>query len=392
MKARMRAATLAVCAAALMATGCGNLTIRSWVKVITDQSSGTVTSDALAGAVFDITELQGGFLGAIVLDTTTLPGPVKGTLSLDDVRILGNTVGVLGYVCIWGNPTVASKGTVNLDILKSQGSATATLNVRASSRISDLLGIPDAEISQAATFPLNGVGLSQLLNAAVTGSADGLFATSAKFKGDTVILDAPASFNLNIAVTNDSKAPVFDPALLFDPTTGLGCGPHFAQQGNDLFYGVNSKGSYLLAGGVDHPQPPTIISLADLGAAPGSTLKIDRIGTYNDKTELRDGTATKVGALFSSTNQVLKDNVRNRIPGAIDAGTNVTTGSYLKCLIFPICTSVPTDIAEDFAVTSGATLTVPPGANYLIVAPIPDSLTWGDNSGFGLGVALTVNP
>src|SRR5262249_14402194 len=151
-----------------------------------------------------------------------------------------------------------------------------------SARISDLLGIPPAAISQTATFPLNGVGLSQLLNAAVTGSSDGLFATSASFDGDTVILDAPATFHLDIHVTNDLKAPVFDPTLL------VGCAPHFAEQGNDLFYGVNSKGSYLLAGGVDHPQPPTIITLADLGATPGSTLKIDRIGTYNDKTELRD--------------------------------------------------------------------------------------------------------
>jgi hypothetical protein len=386
MKTRMRAVTLAVCAAALMATGCGNLTIRSWVKIISDQSSGQVTTDALAGAIFDITELQGGFLGRIVLDTTTLPGPVNGTVNVDDVRILGNTVGILGVVCIWGNPTVPSTGTINLDILNSKGSTTIGLNIRASARISDLLGIPPADISQTATFPLNGVGLSQLLNAAVTGSSDGLFATSAALQGDTIILDSPATFTLNIAVTNESTAPVFDPALI--PS----CAPHFAEQGTDLFYGVNSKGSYLLAGGVDHPQPPTIIKLADLGAAPGSTLKIDRVGTYNDKTELRDGNATKVGAVFSSTNEIKKDNQRNRIPGAIDAGTNVTTGSYLKCLIFPICTSVPTDIAQDFAVTSGATLTVPPGAQYLFVAPIPDSLTWGDNSGFGLGVSLTVNP
>src|SRR5262249_54707601 len=209
MKARMRAATLAVCAAALMATGCGNLTIRSWVKIIEDQSSGQVTTDALAGAVFDITQLQGGFLGTIVLDTTTLPGPVNGTVTVNDVRILGNTVGVLGYVCIWGDPANASTGTINLDILKSTGSTTITLNIKASARISDLLGIPPAAISQTATFPLNGVGLSQLLNAAVTGSSDGLFATSASFDGDTVILDAPATFHLDIHVTNDSKAPVF---------------------------------------------------------------------------------------------------------------------------------------------------------------------------------------
>ena len=42
--------------------------------------------------------------------------------------------------------------------------------------------------------------------------------------------------------------------------------------------------------------------------------------------------------------------------------------------------------------TNGPTVTIPAGAQYLIVAPIPDSLSWADNSGFGLGVALTVNP
>ncbi|HTO06390.1 MAG TPA: hypothetical protein VMR86_04970 [Myxococcota bacterium] len=374
-----------------MATGCGNLTIRSWVKIIGDQSSGQVTTDALAGAVFNITELQGGFLGRIVLDTSTLPGPVNGTVNVDDIRIAGLGEGVLGYVCIWQSPANPSSGTINLDILNSKGSTTIGLNILATARIADLLAVPPSPISQQATFPLNGVGISQLLNAAVTGNSDGLFATSASFVGDTTILDAPATFSLSIAVTNESTAPVFDPALTLDPIGG-GCAQHFAEEGNDLFYGVNSKGSYLLAGGVDHPQPPTIIKLADLGAAPGSTLRIDRVGTYDDKTELRDGNATKVGAVFSSTNEVKKDNQRNRIPGAIEAGTNVTTGSYLKCLIFPICTSVPTDIPQDFAVTSGATLTVPAGAQYLIVAPIPDSLTWGDNSGFGLGVDLTVNP
>jgi hypothetical protein len=188
-----------------------------------------------------------------------------------------------------------------------------------------------------------------------------------------------------IVVNNSGTPPLFDTALLNV------CGKYFNQQGRDMFYSVNSKSSYLKAND-EHPSAPTIIKLSDLGAVPGNTLKVARVGTYNDRTELRDGNLTKVAAVFSSTNEITSDKNLNRIPGAIDAGTNVTTGEYFECIIFPICFTIETDIAQDFAVTSGPTVTIPAGAQYLIVAPIPDSLSWTDNSGFGLGVALTVNP
>lgn len=381
MKLRMRVLAGLVVAGALLSTGCGNLTIRSWISVITAESSGSVFSEAIGGTLF-VTRVQGGFLGAIVLDTRTLPGPVDGTVNVEAVRIQGDMIDSgLGALCIWGNPAAPSSGTAHLDILGGTGSTTITLNLKATAQLAYEAGFPPVEISQAATFPLNGVGLTQLLNASSTGSSDGLFATSALFEGETILLGAPASFNLDIAVTNSSKPPAFDADLL---TT---CGPLFAEQGRQVFYGVNTKGSYLLASGSDDPQPPTIIPLADIGAAPGSQLKIARVGTYNDRTELRDGNLTKVGAVFSSTNVVGRDNQRNRIPGAIDAGTNVSTPPHFLFLL-----PIPTDIAQDFAVTNSPTVTVPAGAQYLIVAPIPDSLEWGDNSGFGLGVALTVNP
>ncbi len=385
MKIRMRVLGAVVCASVLMATGCGNLTIRSWVKVITAQSSGSLEVAAL-GAPIPIGRLSGGFLGAIVLNTTTIPAPVNGTVSVEDVRIAGDTGALVGAICVWGNPALPSSGTIHLDILGGSGSTTITLNLRATAALSDNFGIPPVELSQAATFPLDGIGITQLLNAATTGSGDGLFATGAALVGDTVLLGLPATFNLNLQVTNDSMPPLFDTDLL---TT---CGPHFDEQGRDVFYGVNSKASYLLASGSDQPAAPTIIKLSDLGVHAGDQLKVARVGTYDDITELRDGNLTKVGAVFSSSNVVKADNLKARIPGAIDAGTNVTTGSHVKCIIWPFCTTTSTDIAQDFAVTSGATLTVPTGAQYLIVAPIPDSLKWGDDSGFGLGVSLTRNP
>lgn len=382
MKLRMRVLAAVVSVSALLATGCGTLTIRSWIKVIEDQSSGTLSSDVLGGMPIPLSRLQGGFLGAIALDTRTLPGPIDGTVKVDIVRITADSApSIIGAICIWGNPAVPSTGTAHLDILGGTGSTTITLNLKATAGLSDILGIPPVELSQAATFPLNGVGLTQLLNAASTGSGDGLFATSASFVGDTILLGAPASFNLQIQVTNESTPPLFDTDLL---TT---CGPHFAEQGRSVFYGVNSKATYLLASGSDQPAGPTIISLADIGAHPGDHLKIARVGTYNDATELRDGNATKMAALFSSSNVVKKDSQRNRIPGAIDAGTDVTTPPHWLFLL-----PIATDIAQDFSVASSPTVTIPAGAQYLIVGTTPDSLKWGDNSGFGLGVSLTVNP
>ena len=383
MKLRMRVLAAVVAASALMATGCGNLTIRSWIKVIEDQSSGSLQSDLLGGPPMPLSRLQGGFLGAIVLDTRTLPGPVDGTVNVDIVRILADSGNALvGPLCIWGNPALASSGTAHLDILGGTGSTTITLNLRATAKIADLIGLPPVELSQAATFPLNGVGLTQLLNAASTGSGDGLFATSASFVGETVLLGAPASFNLDIQVTNESTPPLFDADLL------AVCGPHFAEQGRSVFYGVNSKASYLLASGSDQPAAPTIIPLADIGAHPGDQLKIARVGTYNDKTELRDGNDTRVGAVFSSTNVVKKDNQRNRIPGAIEAGSDFSTPPHFLLLL-----PIPTDIPQDFAVTNSPTVTIPAGAQYLVVGTVPGTpLKWGDNSGFGLGVSLTVNP
>jgi hypothetical protein len=394
MKARMRILGVVAGAAALMATGCGNLTIRSWVKVVTANSSGTLQSDLIGPNAVPINRLQGGFLGAIQLDTSKLPAPLDGTVAVDDVRIAGDTnsatqFSLVGMVCVWGDPNNPSSGTIHLDILGGSGSTTLTLNLRATASVSDQLGVAPVSLSQTATFPLgSGIGLTQLLNASTTGSADGLFATSASFQGTTDLLGSPATFVLNLAVNNESTPPAFDADL---QTT---CGPHFAEQGKDIFYGMNSKSSYLQADPVDQPAAPLVIALADLGAKAGDRLKIARVGTYDDITELKDGNETLSGALFSSSNTVLSADKKNRIPGAIKAATpNFVTGGFtLQCIFWPFCTISTTDISQDFAIANSPTVTIPTGAKYLILGTAPKSLTWGDNSGFGFGVSLTVNP
>ena len=83
--------------------------------------------------------------------------------------------------------------------------------------------------------------------------------------------------------------------------------------------------------------------------------------------------------------------LRKRVPGAVDAGPNVKTG-YWKCLVFPLCFFVSTDVPEDFPVAAQTDVVVPPGAQYLVLAPLPPAYTWGDDSGFSFGVDVTVNP
>ncbi|MCC2670471.1 MAG: hypothetical protein K0Q72_2942, partial [Armatimonadetes bacterium] len=76
--------------------------------------------------------------------------------------------------------------------------------------------------------------------------------------------------------------------------------------------------------------------------------------------------------VFSSTDVLDPAADSHRVPGAIDAGTDV----------FSIPTFVgaqPTDIPEDFAITGGGTdLTIPAGAQFLFVSP-NDSF-FSDNS------------
>jgi len=372
---RMRVLGLVLGASALLATGCGKLTIQSWVKVVTAQSSGTLQSDLLGPDPIPVTRLQGGFQGAIVLNTTTLPAPLDGTVAVNDVRIGGdNTTTVVGIVCVWGDPNAPSSGTIHLDILGGTGSTTLTLNLRASATIVDELFQPPVSLSQTATFPLNNVGLTQLLNASSSGSADGLFATSASFNGTTDLLGMPATFDLSLAVDNASTPPLFDADILAE------CGPHFAEQGRDVFYGINSKSSYLQVGLLDKAAAPLVIALSDIGAKPGDTLKIARVGTYDDITELKDGNVTSAGALFSSSNTVNAPSQKNRIPGAIQS----TAPSYN--------TGFLSDIPQDFSIANSPTVTIPAGAAYLILGTVPPSKVWNDNSGFGFGVSLTVNP
>jgi len=102
--ARKRLSTLALAGlAALLGTGCGNLTIRTWVTVIEDESSGEVQTGTSRPVA--ISRLQGGFLAKVTVDTNQiLSGPLQGTIEIEDVRIAGQAPGGIGQICTWGEP------------------------------------------------------------------------------------------------------------------------------------------------------------------------------------------------------------------------------------------------------------------------------------------------
>jgi hypothetical protein len=365
-----------------LTTACGQLTIRTWVKVIEAESGGSVVVGA-GELPFD--RVQGGFLAAARLDTRNLLAPLPGTIRLEDVRIAAFEPQLLGEVCTWGNPAAPSTGTLVVDILGGPSSANLTLNLLATTWFSRTT--PPVALSQPASFALgSGLTLDTLLAAELSGSADGLFSTEASFVGDTAISGIPVQFRLDIHVTNDGTPPSFDTDLLSF------CGPRFDQQGRELFWSVNSKSSYLLTANLDQTKPPLVIELADVGAAPGDVLRLTRVGTFARTSTLKDGTLTALAGVFSSNATVLGMNERARVPGAIDAGTDVTTGAVIHCELIVVCLPTSTNIPQDFLIDPSVDVTVPAGATHLIAAPLSPGLFYSDNSSFGFGVTVEVLP
>jgi hypothetical protein len=352
---------------------------------VEDESSGQIQPGNFPPAT--ISRLQGGFLAAVTIDTNQiLSGPLHGTIEIEEVRIAGQAPGGIGRICTWADPSAVSGGTVTLDLLGGASSADLVLDLKGYTALNQAFGLPPVALEQAVSLDLgSGLSLDSLLAAASDGSADGLFATTAFFEGTSSIGTLPVRFVLDLAVTNGATPPVLDDDLL------ASCDRLFDEQGAALYHGLNSKSSHLQAQAGDAPAAPLVISLADLGAAAGDTLRLERVGTYSDETLLKDGTDTALSGLFSATADVKGANVRNRVPGAIDTGPNVKTG-YWKCLIFPLCVFVSTDVPQDFPIGASTDIVVPTGAQYLVVAPLSNAYKWDDNSGFGFGVDVTVDP
>jgi hypothetical protein len=377
---RLAAVILLTCFG-FLSTACGNMTIRTWVKVVEEESGGSVV---VGDGELVLASVQGGFLATARLNTQNLLAPLPGTISLDDVRIAASEPALLRQVCVWGNPLQGSTGTMTVDILGGGGSsAEITINLLATTWFSR--SQPPVALSQEAVFELgDGLSIDTLLAAQTSGSADGLFATEATFSGESTISGLPVTFNLDLVISNDGTPPAFSPDLLSF------CGSRFDQQGKDLFWSVNTKSSYLLTANLDQTQPPLVIELADIGAAPGDLVRLKRVGKFSPTTQLKDGRETALAGVFSSNGTVLGMNERVRVPGAIEAGADLTTGVVIHCELIILCLPTSTNIPQDFMIDPVTDIVVPAGATHLVAAPISPGLLYRDNSGFGFGLSVEV--
>lgn len=130
---------------------------------------------------------------------------------------------------------------------------------------------------------------------------------------------------------------------------------------------VKGTNSFLHLNDATNPVP-VIIDLLAYGLTEGSSIDLKTTGSYTSGPGVTSSTI--VGA-FSRTNLVLGKGEANlsRIPDAIDAGTDINTGS----------TGAGVNINQDFTIGSSVTrLAVPNGARYLVMG-VYDSLS--DNSG-----------
>lgn len=386
---RLLAALLLVLAVGPL-SACGELSIRSWIVVDEAASSGSVTVVVGVPQTFTITRLEGGFLAAIQVDTRDLPGPLHGTIVVEDVRLAGEEPVLLGKLCVWRDPTSTAVGTVRLDVLGGSGNVSIPLDLKATSTLSQAFGLPPVDLEQSLDVALgNAVTIDTLLAAQAAGSADGLFTTTTDVTAPIEIGAIQGDLALHLAITNRAAPPDIDADLV------AFCDASFAEQGRDLFWGVNTKGSYLLAASDDAPKAPLVIPLAEIGAVPGSTLRLASVGKYGETTELQDGSYSKLGVMFSSSATVAGTGTKNRIPGAIETGLpDLVTGLVKRC-VFLFCTLQSTDVPQDFAVTAKPmTVEVPAKATHLVVTAAPGTSFpfYKDNSGFGFGVSLEVLP
>ncbi len=144
---------------------------------------------------------------------------------------------------------------------------------------------------------------------------------------------------------------------------------------------VNPRATYLRTNSDPSALDAVAINLSTLSftVTPGDFIRLERMGDYSAGSSLPDTQTWMVG-VFSSSNVLLGSSNLNRVAGAIDAGTDVTTSPTFFG-------SLSTDIAQDFKISdpvgvpggiSSIIVEVPTGAAYLFVSP-NDSF-FGDNT------------
>lgn len=125
---------------------------------------------------------------------------------------------------------------------------------------------------------------------------------------------------------------------------------------------VAPNASFLHKDPIDSPADAVPIPLAGLGLTPGSIVKLQSVGDWDN------GPGADVhfhfAAVFSASPTLLPATERYRVPDALGVGINQNMG--VTC---PSADSM--DTPQDFRIdTTGVTVTIPLGATHLFVMPL----------------------
>lgn len=133
---------------------------------------------------------------------------------------------------------------------------------------------------------------------------------------------------------------------------------------------VNPFGAYLRVDPVDSAQPAVVLSLAGLGLAAGTSIRIDPQGDFDNGPG--GDTFKSMFGVFSASPTLLDPTLVQRVPDALGAGRNSISGQTCPSLL-------PTDIPEDFGIPdTGTVVTIPAGATHLFLQP--SECYFADNS------------
>ena len=108
------------------------------------------------------------------------------------------------------------------------------------------------------------------------------------------------------------------------------------------------------------PPPALAIDLGALNIAPGDTLLLEQLGAFRFSDGAAMDIATGMLGLFSSSDVLLDSSLLNRVPGAIDAGLDVDSGTTFF-------DGLPRDIPQDFLIEAATIVLVPENAAFLFV-------------------------
>ncbi len=136
---------------------------------------------------------------------------------------------------------------------------------------------------------------------------------------------------------------------------------------------LNPRATYLRTNN-DSPLAPLILDIGSLGLAPGDWLRIESTGGFRYISGGQDNFRSLI-AVFSASATLLATNVQQRVPDAIAAGPEFTSGGTYSG-------GLPIDIPQDFFCSRNlwadhVEVQIPAGASHLLIGT-HDSL-YNDN-------------